>query len=287
MQKILNINISIVGLGLIGGSYAMAFKQVNKGSIWGIDIDKATLEAAASKGIIDEGYSCLNSGIPLKKSDIVLVALYPDEAIKFIKENASNFKEGSIITDALGIKGKYIDEIQEVLEGYSVEFIGGHPMAGKESSGLKYASCDMFKGANFIITPTEKNKQETIDYMKGLMKNIGFKNISAITPEKHDEMIAVTSQLPHFIAVSLMNVKLVDSRIKAFVGGSFRDESRVANINPNLWCELFLGNKNNLLKSIDEFQNSISELKKAIQDGDEDRIKSIMKEAAHKKEEIG
>lgn len=286
MQKILDIDITIIGLGLIGGSYAMAFKEINSGHIWGVDTNENTLKKAANMKIIDEGYGDFSAHIPIKKSDFVIIAVYPQAAVKIIKNNVKNFKKGAIITDVLGIKGNNIDVIQEILGEHNAEFIGGHPMAGKESSGLEYASKDIFNGANYVLTPTKKNKKHTVDYMEDLIRKIGFKNISIVTPEKHDELIAVTSQLPHAIALSLMNSKGVDKSIKNFIGGSFKDESRVAKINPELWCELFMSNKKFLLKAICDFQESIADIKAAVESEDCERLKTIMKNASLKKGEL-
>lgn len=286
MQKILDINITIIGLGLIGGSYAMAFKEINSGHVWGVDTNESTLKKAIDMKIIDEGYCSTLANIPIEKSDVVIIAVYPKAAAVIVEKNVKNFKKGSIITDVLGIKGNNINIIQEILNGYDVEFIGGHPMAGKEISGVENASKDIFNGANYILTPTPKNKKATIAYMESLIKAIGFKNISIVTPEKHDEIIAITSQLPHVIALSLINSKGVDKSIKNFVGGSFKDESRVASINPELWGELFLSNKENLLKVINEFQASMARIKKALDNGDSEELKAIMKDAASKKGEL-
>lgn len=286
MQKNLDINVTIIGLGLIGGSYAMAFKEINSGHVWGVDTNESTLKKATDMKIIDEGYCSDLSHIPIEKSDIVIIAVYPKAAAVIVEKNVNNFKKGSIITDVLGIKGNNTNVIQEILDGYDVEFIGGHPMAGKETSGIENASKDIFKGANYILTPTTKNKKATVTYMENLIRAIGFKNISIVTPEKHDEIIAVTSQLPHVIALSLINSKGVDRSIKNFVGGSFKDESRVASINLELWGELFLSNKENLLKAIDEFQVSMTSIKKAIEDDDSEKLEAIMKDAAFKKGEL-
>jgi prephenate dehydrogenase len=286
MQKILDINITIIGLGLIGGSYAMAFKEINSGHVWGVDTNEDTLKKAIDMKIIDEGYCSTSAHIPIEKSDLVIIAVYPKAAAVIVQKNVENLKKGTIITDVLGIKGNNINVIQDILDGYDVEFIGGHPMAGKETSGVENASKDIFKEANYILTPTPKNKKATIAYMESLIKAIGFKNISIVTPEKHDEIIAITSQLPHVIALSLINSNGVDKSIKNFVGGSFKDESRVASINPELWCELFLSNKENLLKAIDEFQASMTSIKKALDNEDSEELKVIMKAAASKKGEL-
>lgn len=279
------INLTIVGLGLIGGSYAMAFRKMNKGKIWAIDLNENTLKKAAEMDIIDEGYSMKNAYIPLKKSDITIIAIYPEALIEFVKSNASNFKKGSIITDVLGIKENNIDKIQNIL-GSNVEFLGGHPMAGKELSGFHNADGAIFKNANYILTPTSKNKRQTIDAMKKFVRAIGAKDITEVTPKRHDEIIALTSQLPHVIAVSLMNSSYVDDNVKHFIGGSFKDATRVARINSDLWCQLFMKNKDNLLKAINSFESSIDELKKSIEEGDTDNIKKILQNASSKKDGI-
>lgn len=279
-----NINLTIVGLGLIGGSYAKAFKEKNKGHIWGIDIDKNTLKKAAEMDIIDDGYSIENAQIPLKKSDVVIISIYPEVLLNFVRNNLNNFKKGAIITDTLGIKEDNIKYIQNIL-GDKAEFIGGHPMAGKEVSGFLNASKDIFEDANYILTPTAKNKKETIDFMGEFVKSIGFKSIVEVTPEKHDEIIAFTSQLPHIMAVSLMNLSNCED-IKYFIGGSFRDTTRVAAINSDLWGQLFIRNKKNIIKCIDDFQKNMTEIRNYIEKEDINDIKKFLKEAASKKEEI-
>ncbi|KHD35913.1 prephenate dehydrogenase [Clostridium acetobutylicum] len=277
-----NINLTIVGLGLMGGSYAMALKEKNKGHIWGVDLDNNTLKNAAEMDIIDEGYSIENAYIPLKKSDIVIIAIYPEALVQFVKNNVNNFKKGAIITDVLGIKEDNISYIQSIL-GDSAEFLGGHPMAGKEVSGFSNASKNIFNNANYILTPTVKNKKDTIEFMKKFIRSIGCTSITEVTPEKHDEIIAFTSQLPHVIAVSLMNTKSTDD-IKHFVGGSFRDATRVAMINPDLWCQLFMRNKKNIIDSIEEFQKSLNQIKGFIKEENVNDIKQFLKDAASKKE---
>lgn len=277
-----NINLTIVGLGLMGGSYAMALKEKNKGHIWGVDLDNNTLKNAAEMDIIDEGYSIENAYIPLKKSDIVIIAIYPEALVQFVKNNVNNFKKGAIITDVLGIKEDNISYIQSIL-GDSAEFLGGHPMAGKEVSGFSNASKNIFNNANYILTPTVKNKKDTIEFMKKFIRSIGCTSITEVTPEKHYEIIAFTSQLPHVIAVSLMNTKSADD-IKHFVGGSFRDATRVAMINPDLWCQLFMRNKKNIIDSIEEFQKSLNQIKGFIKEENVNDIKQFLKDAASKKE---
>ncbi len=280
-MKISNLNITIVGLGLIGGTYAEAIKKLNPKNLWAVDIDEDSLEYAEEKKIIDKGFT--SGEIPLRDSDIVIMAVYPELTKKFIRESMDYFKTGAIITDSAGIKEKLIEEINSTLRS-DLDFIGGHPMAGRETSGVRSASADIFKGANYIITPTERNKKENIDIIEDLAKQIGFKNVVKIDPRKHDETIAFTSQLPHVIAITLMNCNHIDN-VNSFTGGSFNDVTRIAKINPSLWSELMIENKEHMISQIDLFQNYMASIKSAIKDGDYDALNDILKESNKRKEE--
>lgn len=261
----LDFSITIVGLGLIGGSYAKAIRELKPKNLWAVDIDKTVLDVAEEQGVIDRGYT--NAVEPLKQSDIVIICIYPGYISKFIKDNIANFKTGTIITDTGGIKSQIVNEINSFIPD-SLDFIGGHPMAGKEDKGFKYASKNMFKGANYIITPVLKNKYKNIEIISSLAKKMGCKNVIKISPEKHDEVIAYTSQLMHVIAVSLVNSDVLDIDTKLFCGGSYRDMTRVANINSELWAELFTSNSENLVKVIEKFEENIKIMKNAIKTND-------------------
>lgn len=273
MSNISDFNITIVGLGLIGGSYAEAIKHLNPKNLWAIDINKESLEYAEKKGIIDKGFT--DTKIPLSDSDIVIMAVYPELTRKFVIENMDNFKPGAIITDSAGIKENLLEEIYLSLRE-DLDFIGGHPMAGSESSGVKAASAEIFKGANYIITPYNKNKQENIEIIKNLARQIGFKNIVKIDPRKHDEVIAFTSQLPHVIAVTLMNCNYIED-VSSFTGGSFNDVTRIAKINESLWTELMIENSEHIVKQIDLFQNYMASIKEAIKTSDYNALNDILK----------
>lgn len=257
----LDFNITVVGLGLIGGSYAKAIRDLNPKNLWAVDINEDVLKAAEDDKIIDKGY--VDESEPLRQSDIVIICLYPDLISNFVKKNITNFKPGSIITDAGSIKSKIVNEINSFIPS-SLDFIGGHPMAGKENKGFEYASKSIFKGANYIITPVIKNNYKNIDIIASLAKKMGCKNIIKISPEKHDEIIAYTSQLPHVIAVSLVDSDILDVDIKYFSGGSYRDMTRIASINSDLWSELFTSNSENLVKIIEKFEENINIMKNAI-----------------------
>jgi prephenate dehydrogenase len=278
-----NFNIAIVGLGLIGGSYAMALKELNPHQIYGIDMNEKALEKALDKGIIDKGYK--DGKIALKEADIVIIALYPEETVKFVKDNINSFKRGAVITDTCGIKTEIVEKINCSLPE-DIDFIGAHPMAGKEAKGIEYASKDIFINANYIITPISRNSQENIKIIEKMAKGIGCKNVVCITPKEHDRIISFTSHLPHVIAVSLVNSHLKDNNIEMFTGGSYKDATRVAVINSELWSELFMLNSENLINEIERFEESIKELKKAIQTEDRCTLVDIFEKATEKRRKM-
>ena len=279
-----DFNITIVGLGLIGGSFAMALKELKPKNLWAIDIDKAVLETAEKMNIIDKGYT--SPQIPLMDSDIVILAIYPQKTIDFVKSNMNFFKSGSVITDTAGIKSNLLSEIMPILRR-DLDFIGGHPMAGKEESGLKAATVDMFKHANYILTPIDGNKEKNINLVTSIAKDMGCKRVVYLTPKEHDDIIAYTSQLPHIIAVSLIDCNSSIMDISKFVGEGFKDTTRVATINEELWPELLLYNKQNIINKIEDFENNIKEIKNAIINGDEVFLKKRFQRATNKRKELG
>ena len=259
----------IVGLGLLGGSIALGLKKWNH-TVYAIDIDEKAIEYALNNHIIDEGSTTCDSNL-LNKADVIISGLYPTMIVDWIKDNQQHFKENALITDVTGVKGAIVYKIQEILRS-DLEFIGAHPMAGKEVSGVYYADSSIFLPANLILTPTEKNTKETIDFMYELGKELRFNNICELTVEKHDEMIGYLSQLTHVIAVSLMNAN-DSTHLKEYTGDSFRDLTRIAKINENLWTELFLLNKENLVLEIEQFVNEINDFKDALVNEDIDKMK--------------
>ena len=262
----------IVGLGMIGASYA----EKLHGSGWyvgGLSARQSTVDTALKDGIIDCGTIDVTKEF-VGQFDIVVFALYPKLFIEWVEKYQDCFKSGALITDVTGVKGAVVSKIQDMLRS-DVEFIAAHPMAGRETSGIGSRNPKVFEGANYIITPTEKNTQQAIDIAAEIGRILGFGQISILTPEEHDEMIAFLSQLTHCIAVSLMCSK--DSKhLVDYTGDSFRDLTRIANINENMWSELFLLNKDELLSQMDLFEDEFKRLKKAIADGDEATIKQMM-----------
>lgn len=277
------LKISIVGLGVIGGSFAKGLKDVPKAKLYGIDTDENTLAKAENEGIIDQGF--IDPFIPVQESDIIILCIYPKQIVNFIKKYKDCFKEGVIITDATGIKQGFIEKINPILPP-NADFVFGHPMAGREKKGIDFSSGEVFKGANYLIVPNERNKEENINKIQELVKAIGFKRISRISAKRHDELISYTSQLPHAIAVSLINSDEWEEDMGLFIGDSYRELTRIASINESLWCQLFIGNRENLIHQIDLFQNKLNQLKNCLVNEDEENLIKLFKESSERREKI-
>jgi prephenate dehydrogenase len=276
------MNIGIVGIGLIGGSYAKALKKYPY-KIYGIDKSQESLDFALENNIIDIGTS--NPSEILKDLDVVFLCLYPNDSVKFIKDNINYFKRDAIISDVVGVKRFMIDSL-DIYFNDDVEFVFAHPIAGRETVGIKHSSEAIFHDANFVITPTKYNKDESINLIKTLAKQMGFKNVSLISDIQHDEIISFTSQLTHVIALSLVNSDDEKYDTSMFIGDSYKDLTRIAMINDSLWAELFLKNKDFLLKQIDKFENELDVLKEAIRTKNVEKIQELMRSATHKRGKI-
>ncbi len=256
--------ITVIGLGVIGGSYATALKKLGY-TVYGADCDAETVKKAVERGIVDDAATTAEAFIPI--SDIVVIALYPKQVEGELKKISGLLKDGAVITDVAGIKSHFTQRIESILPEYA-DFVFAHPMAGREKKGIDYADDKVFKGANFIITPSKRNKKSSLDTIERLAREMGFRNVMRLTPEEHDKIISFVSQLPHAIAVALVNSDDRQFDTPRFVGDSYRDLTRIANINEKLWSELFLGNKDNLLSSIREFEKYLDIIKKALENDD-------------------
>ena len=265
-------NILIVGLGMIGASYAEKLHDSGY-YVGGISARESTVSKALQEKIIDCGTTNVTKEF-VGKFDIVVFAVYPKLLINWIKQHQDCFKTGALITDVTGVKCSIVYDIQKMLR-CDVEFIAAHPMAGRELSGIDNRCTRVFEGANYSVTPTEKNTQEAIDTACELGRILGFGRISVITPEEHDEMIAFLSQLTHCIAVSLMCCK-DSANLVDYTGDSFRDLTRIANINENMWPELFAMNKTQLLKQMNLFEKEFTRLKEAIAADDTETVRQMM-----------
>ncbi|CAD2072422.1 prephenate dehydrogenase [Phocicoccus pinnipedialis] len=271
------MNVVIVGLGNIGGSFAKSIRHSFKDyNIYAIDINVDTLREAEKLDIINKGYTDFKEIIP--EADLVIFSVYPMTLKNMVESYAPYFKPNAILTDVTGVKESIIAEIEPLLHS-KIDFVFGHPMAGRESRGLGFSSRDIFQNANYIITPTKKNKHENIMFLENFVKKLGFGNVSKVTPEFHDEVIGFTSQLAHVIAVSLINSDDIERNSKRYTGDSYRDLTRITNINEKLWPELFLMNKNHLLRHITLFKDEIERMEDAIRTNDIQKMERMMVES--------
>ena len=265
--------ILIVGLGLIGGSYAAALSQ-NDWEVGAIDPDPQAIAFAEKAGFIRHGRTEPEAEY-VGKFDIVVFALYPHVLLEWLEKYGPWLRDGALATDVTGVKSGVVEKAQALLFP-RVEFIGAHPMAGREVSGVENARADLFRGANYIVTPTAANTEEAIACCEALGRTLGARNISRLTPKEHDEMIGFLSQLTHCIAVALMTCK--ESRhLVDYTGDSFRDLTRIAKINENMWTELVLWNREELLSQMDLFIAHFAKLRDALAQGDEETMKSMMR----------
>lgn len=268
MEWISKSNVLIVGLGLMGGSYAKALKRLGF-TVFAIDKNEESISYAIEEKIIDKGSSSVDKEL-IENADAVIFALYPEAFKEWIKDNQQYFHKGTLITDVTGVKKCIVYDIQNMLRD-DVEFIPSHPMAGREVYGVKNADDRIFHNANYIVTPTEKNTKEAIEWCKSLGKILGVGKISVLSPEEHDEMIGFVSQLTHCIAVSLMTCS-DNQHLADYTGDSFRDLTRIARINENMWSELFLLNKDKLIEEMDIFIKEFSQIKEMIKSDDKEGL---------------
>ena len=274
-----DMNILIVGLGLLGGSYAEALTK--KGfNVSAITRSQSSIDYALENGLINEGTIDVDPEI-IGKADLIVFALYPKVFVKWLEDNQQHIKSGAVITDVTGVKSCIVYDIQKMLR-QDVEFIAAHPMAGREVYGVQNSTSKIFKKANYIVVPTSKNTASAIELCRDLGKTLGFKDVSELSPEMHDEMIAYLSQLTHCIAVSLMCCN--DFRgLENYTGDSFRDLTRIAKINENMWSELFSLNREPLLREMDKFRRSFNELYEKLEKGDTEGMCDMMRTSTERR----
>jgi len=276
-----DINLTIVGIGLMGGSMLKALKgQDNRPkSITAYDIDAEILKKVKSRELADVVTDDAKEA--LKNADFVVIALYPKNAIEFVKQNRNSFKKSAVVTDICGVKREIDEEIPPLLSE-DVRFVGGHPMAGREHKGFSYSIPDLFLGCRYIITSGEKQAVKLVSEMADI---IGAKKIVFSSPEIHDELIAYTSQLPHVLSVAYM-LCAKKRDVEDFSAGSFRDITRVAMINDEMWSELFLENKDKLLNEIKSLRVGLADLEDLIEKEQREDLRAEMRKAAEMRDVI-
>ena len=263
----------IVGLGLLGGSYAKALKKQGF-LVEAVTRSQSTIDYALEQGIIDGGAAFPDPDI-IGRADFVVLAMYPQTLLDWVKAHQRYFKPGALITDVTGVKTCVVEPVQQMLRP-DVEFIAAHPMAGRETLGVRNADDSIFRGANYIVTPTEKNTTQAIEACEELGRVLGFARVSRLTPEKHDEMIGFVSQLTHAIAVALMTCNDIEG-LEKYTGDSFRDLTRIAKINDEMWSELFLANREALLEQMDQFAAQFALMRQQLAAGDREGMREVMR----------
>lgn len=273
------MKICIVGLGLIGGSLAKAIKKNTHESCFGIDIDRGTVAGALAQEAID-GEMAIDD---LAGCDVVIVGLHPEATIKFITENAGKFKKGGIVLDTCGVKGEIVRAVEGVCIKNGVNFLGCHPMAGREFSGFAYSVDNLFEKASFIMTPTDRTPMRVVQDISRLAYNIGFAKVVVSNVEEHDSVIAFTSQLAHVVSSSYVKSPSLLKQA-GFSAGSFKDLTRVAKLNEDMWTELFLMNRGPLVDEIEHIIARLTEYRDAIANNDAQRLHDLLKEGRELKE---
>ncbi len=273
MKLELNKKILIVGLGLIGGSYAQALTK--KGYyVTAITRSQSSIDYALEKGMIARGAARVAPEL-ITEADVIVFSLYPHIFVEWIRENQKYFKPGTIITDVTGVKSNIVKTIQDMLRD-DVEFIAAHPMAGREVYGVQNSDDAIFKGANYVVTPSKKNTPDAIELCRDLGEVLGFARISELSPEKHDEIIAFVSQLTHCIAISLMTCQQTE-HLEDYTGDSFRDLTRIARLNDEMWSELFLTNKDALLHQMTLFEGELNRMRCMLETNNVEALREMMR----------
>ena len=276
------MKIAIIGLGLIGGSIAKAIKDNTDHTVYGADIQQSVVLRAKLIDAIDDELD----DNKLSECDLVIIALYPEDTVKFISDKAGIIRKGSVAIDCGGVKRCICDPANRLAEENGFTFIGGHPMAGVERSGFESSFGMLFNNASMILAPSPEIDIDTLHRVKEFFLSIGFGSITIVTPEKHDRVIAYTSQLAHVLSSSYIKSPTATEH-HGMSAGSFKDMTRVATLNPKMWSELFIENKDNLVGEIDTLISHLQEYRDAINDGDSEKISALLEDGAQKKAACG
>lgn len=267
-------NIFIAGLGLIGGSFAKAIKHYTAHRVFAVDTNQSTVEQALFCGAVDFADTAVDQS-KLSECEIIIVALNFDKTAEFVKANAKSIRKNAVVFDVSGVKRAVCSLLEDIAQQHGFVFVGGHPMAGKEQSGFMVSNFALFSGASMLLTPISDNSAAGAIKLQGFFTTLGFGQVKLTTPEQHDRVIAYTSQMAHIVSNGFIKSPTAAEH-RGFSAGSFRDLTRVALIDEEMWTELFLANGDNLLSEIDFFIERITEYRKAIAEGDRERLKSLL-----------
>ena len=274
------MTVGILGLGLIGGSLARAYKKAEH-TVYVCDKDESMLDFAQLAGVVDAPLIQSN----ISKCDLILLAIYADASATWLENNACYISTKALVIDCCGIKTEICKRCFPVAEKNGFTFVGGHPMAGSHNSGFKYSRSSLFQGAPMVLVPPRYDDPILLERAKNLLSPCGFKSFSVTTAEAHDKMIAFTSQMPHILSNAYIKSPTAESH-SGFSAGSYKDLTRVAWLNPQMWAELFLSNKENVLNELDFYIDSLSAYRQAIHEDDSEQLIALLDEGRRRKEEV-
>lgn len=276
------MNVGIVGLGLIGGSMAKSVKARTAHTVWGTDLDQETMALARMSGAIDGALTEEN----LPQCDLILVAICPGAAIRWVRDHAENISKSAILVDLCGVKRTVVEALAPIAEEHGFAYIGGHPMAGRERGGFTASSEDLYVGASMILTPDKRTDMQLLETLKAFFLDIGFAGLTFSDPEEHDRIIAFTSQLAHITSSAYVKSPEAQRR-RGFSAGSFQDMTRVARLDENMWTELFLDDADYLVKELDILIENLTAYSNALKSGDAERVRALLKEGRELKATAG
>ncbi len=275
------MKIGIIGLGLIGGSIAKAFKQNSAHTVYGCDISHETLSYALLSETID---GALDDEI-LAECGLVIVALYPHLTIKYLTEKAAVFSKDALVMDVCGIKREVCEVGFSLAAEHGFTFVGGHPMAGTQFSGIKYSRADLFSGASMIIVPPHGYDMTLLERIKHMLSPLAFAKLTVTTPDEHDEVIAFTSQLAHVVSSAYIKSDTAKKH-HGFSAGSYKDMTRVATLNDTMWTELFLANRDHLVHEIESIVGALEDYRAALEANDKEALAALLREGTRDKAAI-
>ena len=274
------MNVCVVGIGLIGGSICKALKEFTTHKIFGLDIDKKTMDAAIQDGVLDG----VIEDNDFSKMDITLVCLYPYITKDFLMENMRNFRKGSIVCDFCGIKTFLVDSMTQLADEYGIRYVSAHPMAGREVGGYENSLKTLYVGRNFIITPVRNTDDNAKKELSLLVTQMGITRIIETSPQNHDKTIAYTSQLAHIVSSAYVKSPTIENEL-GFTGGSFQDMTRVATVNENMWTSLFMLNNTSLLEELNMLIENLSLFKQALEEKNDRLMYVLLRDGRLRKEE--
>ena len=276
------MNVGIVGLGLIGGSMAKSVKARTAHTVWGADLDQETMTLARMSGAIDAPLTEEN----LPRCDLILVAICPGAAVKWVRDHAGQIAKTAIVVDLCGVKRVVVEALAPLAEEHGFAYIGGHPMAGRERGGFTASSEDLYVGASMILTPDKRTDMQLLETLKAFFLDIGFAGLTFSDPEEHDRIIAFTSQLAHITSSAYVKSPEAQRR-RGFSAGSFQDMTRVARLDENMWTELFLDDADYLVKELDILIENLTAYSDALKSGDAERVRALLREGREMKAAAG